>query len=190
MKITLRLTLAAVGLALAAQAAAQVTFYEAEGYEGRSFTTKKQVGAFDRYGFNDRASSVVVGGSDLWEVCDDARFQGRCVVLRPGRYPTLATLGLNNRVSSARMVSKNARVEDNRYAPAPATPLITFFERESFAGRSFTADRHVGNFEQQASTTALPRSSSSACHGKSATTPSSGAVAWSCVPAGIRRSLP
>lgn len=104
-------------MALATQAAAQVTFYERKGFEGRSFTTEKQIGNFARHGFNDRASSVVVLG-DRWEVCEDARFSGRCAVLRPGRYPSLAAMGLNDRVSSVRAVSINARIDDRRYAPA------------------------------------------------------------------------
>ena len=148
MNVTMRFALAAAGLALAAQATAQVTFYEQEGFEGRSYTSKKSVNALDRYGFNDRASSVVVEGSDRWEVCDDAQFKGRCAILRPGRYPTLAALGLDDRVSSARAVSRNTRVDDNRYAPAPPTPLIKFFEREGFQGRSFTSDKQVANFER------------------------------------------
>jgi uncharacterized protein YcfJ len=98
--------------------AAQVTFYESEGFQGRNFTTDRQVGNFERFGFNDRASSVVVTG-DRWEVCEDARFGGRCVVLRPGRYPSLAAMGLDNRISSVRDVSKDARIDDYRYAPAP-----------------------------------------------------------------------
>ena len=118
MNATLRSALAVAGVAIAAQATAQVTFYEREGFEGRSFTTDKQVGNFERYGFNDRASSVVVV-RDRWEVCEDARFSGRCIVLRPGRYPSLAAMGLNDRVSSVRTVRREARVEDNRYAPAP-----------------------------------------------------------------------
>ena len=61
---------------------------------------------------------VVSGGR--WEVCEDARFEGRCVVLRPGRYPSLAAMGLNDRVSSVRSVGRNDRVDDRRYAPAPA----------------------------------------------------------------------
>ena len=97
---------------------AQVTFYEREGFEGRSFTTETQVRNLERSGFNDRASSVVVL-HDRWEICEDARFSGRCVVLRPGRYPSLAAMGLNDRVSSVRKVSGNARIDDNRYAPAP-----------------------------------------------------------------------
>ena len=63
MNIIMRTSLAAAGMAVATLATAQVTFYEREGFEGRSFTTTKQIGALDRYGFNDRASSVVVTGN-------------------------------------------------------------------------------------------------------------------------------
>jgi uncharacterized protein YcfJ len=118
MNAILRNALAVAGVAFATQAAAQVTFYEHDGFQGRSFTTQKQIGNLERYGFNDRASSVVVL-RDRWEVCEDARFSGRCVVLRPGRYPSLAAMGLNDRVSSVRTVSRNTRIDDNRYAPAP-----------------------------------------------------------------------
>jgi uncharacterized protein YcfJ len=119
MNAIFRNALAVVGLAIATQAAAEVTFYEHEGFQGRSFTTQRQVGNFERYGFNDRASSVVVS-SDRWEVCQDVGFKGRCVVLRQGQYPSLAAMGLNDRVSSVRTVSRNARIDDDRYAPPPA----------------------------------------------------------------------
>jgi uncharacterized protein YcfJ len=101
-----------------APVAAQITFYEHQGFKGRSFTTEKKIGNFARRGFNDRASSVVVLG-DRWEVCKDTRFNGQCVVLRPGRYPSLGAMGLNDQVSSARAVSINARIDDRRYAPEP-----------------------------------------------------------------------
>lgn len=119
MNSVLRTALAVAGLAFATQAAANITFYEREGFEGRSFTTAKQLGNFERAGFNDRASSAVVSRGERWEVCEDARFSGTCVVLRPGQYASLGAMGLNNRVSSARMVNRNARVDDNRFAPAP-----------------------------------------------------------------------
>jgi uncharacterized protein YcfJ len=118
MHTMLRSALAVAGVAFATQASAQITFYEGEGFEGRTFTTDRQISNFERYGFNDRASSVVVL-RDRWEVCVDAQFNGRCVALRPGRYPSLAAMGLNDRVSSVRNVSSNAHVDDNRYAPAP-----------------------------------------------------------------------
>ena len=120
MNALLKTSIAAAAIALAAQASAQITFYENDGFSGRSFSTSRQVGNFDRTGFNDRASSVVVL-SDRWEVCDDAQFRGRCVVLRPGRYPSLSAMGLNDRVSSVRSVSRNTNVDDNRYAPVAET---------------------------------------------------------------------
>lgn len=112
-------SLVAATLALSFPSLAQVTFYEREGFEGRSFNTHKQISNFARYGFNDPASSVVVS-SDRWEVCEDQRFGGRCAVLRQGQYPSLAAMGLNDRVSSVRMIGRNAKVDDTRYAPQPA----------------------------------------------------------------------
>jgi uncharacterized protein YcfJ len=109
---------ALAGLAVATQAAGNITFYEHDRFQGRYFTTNQQISTFERFGFNDRASSVVVLG-ERWEACENPRFNGRCVVLRPGRYPSLAAMGLNDRVSSVRMVSVDARIDNRRYAPAP-----------------------------------------------------------------------
>jgi len=113
-----RLALTLAAAVIGTQAAAQVTFYEHDGFQGRSFTTQKQVGNFERFGFNDRASSVVVR-SERWEVCENIRFEGRCVVLRPGSYESLRAMGLNDRVSSVRSVNRNTRLDDQRYAPPP-----------------------------------------------------------------------
>lgn len=124
----LKTLLALAGLAVAAQATAQVTFYEEENFRGQSFLTEGLVRNFARDGFNDRASSVEVA-TKRWEVCENSRFTGRCVVLRPGRYPSLAAMGLNDRVSSARMINANARVSENRYAPTP--PVTTDYRRRN-----------------------------------------------------------
>jgi uncharacterized protein YcfJ len=145
MNAILRYALAVAGVAFATQAAAQVTLYEHESFAGRSFTAQQRVDNFERFGFNNRASSIVVVGN-RWEVCEDARFSGRCMVLRPGRYPSLASMGLNNRVSSVRVLSTNARIDENRYAPAPVVAQVTFYEHEGFRGRSFTTERRIGNF--------------------------------------------
>lgn len=144
--------LAVACLAIATHAAAEVTLYEREGFSGQSFTTDQAVRNLGRTGFNDRASSAVVKG-ERWEVCEDRRFSGRCAVLRPGRYPSLAAMGLNNRVSSVQQVQRNARIDDSRYAPQPgfreeAAAQVIFFEREGFAGRSFATERQVANFER------------------------------------------
>ena len=142
-------TLAAAALAIATQATAQVTFYEHQDFQGRSFTTDQPIGNLNRSGFNNSASSVVVRG-EPWEFCDGAGFSGQCVVLRPGQYASLGAMGLNDSVSSVRAESARARADDNRYAPPPvaAQGTVTFYEREDFRGRSFTTERRVGNFER------------------------------------------
>ena len=114
----LKTALAAVTMVAAAHVAAQVVFYEYENFEGRSFSTQNDIYNFARSGFNDRASSVVVLG-DRREVCDDAGFRGHCVILREGRYPSLAAMGLNDRISSVRTISRHARIDEDRYAPPP-----------------------------------------------------------------------
>ena len=146
-----KISLAIAGLVFAGQAAAQVTFYEEDGFQGQSFTTNRPVNNFERFGFNDRASSVVVRGNrnDRWEVCEDRRFTGRCVILRRGEYPSLAAMGLSDRVTSVRPVNRDARYDDDRYAPAPPpvqVSQVVFYEHEGFEGRSFTAETPVVDF--------------------------------------------
>lgn len=116
MRAPIQTILAASLLALATQAAAQITFYEGEGYRGRAFTVNRQTDDFSRTGFNDLASSVVVENG-RWEVCEHAQQAGRCVVLRRGSYQSLAALGLENRVSSVRSVRANGNYTNE--APAP-----------------------------------------------------------------------
>ena len=88
MNKSLKPLLGIAAVAFAAHASAQVTFYEGEGFRGRTFAANGEVKNFQQTGFNDRASSVVVERG-RWEVCEDARFQGRCVVLRRGSYDSL-----------------------------------------------------------------------------------------------------
>lgn len=122
---TLRTAACAALLAIAPSALAQVTFYQQEGLHGRAFTADGPVQNFERYGFNDRASSVVVQRGQ-WEVCEDASYRGRCVMLRPGQYPSLGAMGLNDRVSSARPARGRANVA---YAPAPPPPRYGYYPR-------------------------------------------------------------
>jgi uncharacterized protein YcfJ len=116
---TLSRTAFALGAALfAAQALAQITLYGQESYAGRSFTTEREVRNLERFGFNDRASSVIVTGG-RWEICEDARFSGNCRIVRPGQYPSLNAMGLSNSISSVRPVVRGARIDDRRFAPEP-----------------------------------------------------------------------
>ncbi|MES3012999.1 MAG: beta/gamma crystallin-related protein [Pseudomonadota bacterium] len=118
MNKTLKLAAAVGVIAFAGTATANITFYEDPGFRGKSFTTTRTLGSFDRSGFNDKVSAVDVRG-ERWEVCEDPRFNGRCVVLQPGRYPSMSAMGLNDKLSSARPIARNARFDDDRYAPTP-----------------------------------------------------------------------
>ena len=122
----LKSVLGVSALMLSAQAVAQITFYEGEGFRGRSFTTDKRVWNFERFGFSNRASSVVVDRG-RWEVCDEARFEGRCVILRRGSYDSLRGMGLDNRISSVRPVERGSQAT---YQPEPlAAPTYEYRRR-------------------------------------------------------------
>jgi uncharacterized protein YcfJ len=148
MKLVLRLTLTAAAALIAGHALAEVTFFEHENFQGRSFTAQRQVDNLQRSGLNDRASSVIVGGErgSRWEVCEDARFGGRCMILRPGHYPSLSAMGLNDRVSSTKPVDRNGRDINDRLVPPPPPSQVTFYENEGFQGRSFNVDNQVDDF--------------------------------------------
>ena len=132
MNTTLKLAAAVAATCAAMGASAEVTFYAGEGFHGPSFVADRPVGNFERQGFNDRASSAVVRDGS-WEVCEDARFEGRCMVLRPGDYPNLASMGLGNSISSVRPVGRGAAVRtDERYAAAPP-PAYDYHRRQGEA---------------------------------------------------------
>lgn len=128
MNIQLKTALAATALVLGTQAMAQVTFYEREGFRGRAYSTQGTVENFDRTGFNDRASSVIVDGG-RWEVCEDSRFRGRCIVLRRGEYASLRELGMDRQISSIRAVGRDRRVENEAPPPVAVAPVYEYRRR-------------------------------------------------------------
>ena len=116
----------------------------------RAFNTESEVKDFNRVGFNDSASSVMVL-SKRWEVCSDIRFGGQCMVLSPGRYPSLAAIGMNNRLSSVRPLDSIERLDD-RSRP-PETPPVYDSRRRNqerlFNARVTSARAVVGPVEKR-----------------------------------------
>jgi uncharacterized protein YcfJ len=100
---------------LAGQVAAQVTLYEYEGLRGQVFTADRPISDLTRYGFNDRASSIIVQHGQ-WEICEHQNYQGQCMIVRPGQYPSLAAMGMNNKISSFRRIDGKPA---HAYAPPP-----------------------------------------------------------------------
>ena len=92
--------IAIAAAAFATQAAAQVTLYDREGYEGRSVTSSTyRVDSVN-------ASSLIVRDSNMWEACDGPGFQGFCTRLLPGQYPSISSMGHRNRIASIRMINE------------------------------------------------------------------------------------
>ena len=149
MSFPIKSLVAAALVGAAAQASAQVTFYEREGFHGRAYSTDRPVWNLQRAGFDDRASSVVVERG-RWEVCEDARFEGKCVVLRRGSYASLRNLGLDNRISSVRP-AEGGRQRAGLYEPAPA-PVYEYRTRPNerlFEANVTSARAVVGPPEQR-----------------------------------------
>ncbi|MGN6528419.1 MAG: beta/gamma crystallin family protein [Burkholderiaceae bacterium] len=144
MKTIIKATVAAAALCAAGYASADITFYEHQNFYGRQFTVQQPIGDFASAGFNDRASSVVVTDHP-WEVCDLPNFHGSCVILRPGNYPSLSSMNLNDRISSARQVGER-RPPPEAWAPAPLPGQVTFYEYPNFHGRSFNTQGDVRDF--------------------------------------------
>jgi uncharacterized protein YcfJ len=130
MHTILKSLLAMTGLALAMQAGAQVTLYSGEGFHGRQLDIDRPMWDLDRTDFNDRASSIVVQGGE-WQACEDSHFHGRCVILRPGEYPSLDRMGMNDRISSIRPVGGSRPAEYQ--APEPPPPPQAYQQQPSDA---------------------------------------------------------
>jgi uncharacterized protein YcfJ len=152
MRCKLQTIVTAVGVAamgLATQATAQVTFYEDNNFHGRSFTVDRVVENFAPLGFNDRArSAIVTNGS--WEACEDAGFRGRCVILRPGNYDSLARMDMSKRISSVRPADDQARWS----APPPVAtaPAYQYYQRPNeqlYAAQVTSVHAVVGPPEQR-----------------------------------------
>ncbi len=155
------LTVLALAFSATTALAQSITFYESEGYRGRAFSQDGPIVNFERFGFNDRASSVVIRRG-TWELCPDAQFGGGCVTLRSGAYPNLGAMGMSNRVSSARPVSGGAYRPPPRPLPAPPPPVysqpyppsaggsssVILFEGTGLSGERYRVSGALNNFDQ------------------------------------------
>jgi len=121
-----------------APAAVKLVFYERPGLGGRSMVAQEDVADLRRTGFDQRISSLEVFGGP-WEVCQEDGYAGRCAVLRPGRYPSLSAMGLDNRISSMRIVLRER-------GPGADPARVVFFGQEGFGGRSFSTQGEQTDF--------------------------------------------
>lgn len=80
----------------------RIVLFTQPGFQGRSYRVDSASPFLS--GFQDRAESVQVFGG-AWQLCDDANYRGRCVIVSTSM-SDLGRLGLRNRVSSVRPHSR------------------------------------------------------------------------------------
>jgi hypothetical protein len=140
MNLKLKLAAGAVALACAQLAAADITLYGQENFRGRSITIDDPIPDLRGSRLDDRASSVSVRGG-AWLLCSEPHYAGACVTVTPGDYPSLRAAGLNNDVSSARMLNPPAE----RIA---ASPPVVLYEGTGFSGRTLAIDGFAGSLDR------------------------------------------
>jgi hypothetical protein len=103
-----RLLAAAAVLATFTHAAfaGELTLFSDSNFRGQRVTLDREAPNLADFGFNDRASSVVVR-SGTWMLCEHANFGGRCAEFGPGEYRELP--GFNDAISSARQIDRGAQ---------------------------------------------------------------------------------
>jgi len=142
MNFTTKLAASAVAFALAGAALADVTLYGREDYRGRSMTLDRAFPDLAQSSLDDRASSLTVRNGS-WQLCSESFFRGQCVVLRPGDYPSLRAIGLNNAVSSVREVQPPGE----RRVITTAGRGVVLYERPNFSGHSLAIESTANNLD-------------------------------------------
>lgn len=166
------LAAATVVLAAFPASAADLQIFTAPNFGGTEITLLGEtpdVAGFEQH-FNSLAASLVV--NDRWEVCTEANFAGDCVIIGPGRYPTLAA-PIHRRIGSVRPLAVK-QAEDARNRPpsiprtAPVPPpvarndwreppprerarfvrgAVDLFPGAEYRGRAFQVDRDEPELE-------------------------------------------
>ena len=141
-----RLTRASLALACllaGAAQAAEMTLYRDPNFGGAQLTLRGYSPNIGNAGFQDQASSLVVTAG-RWEVCTQPDFQGECVTLNRGAYPTLDAR-LNHRIESAREVGSYADQTGSysRYGRGS----IDLYGQPGFRGRTMQLDRDAPTLE-------------------------------------------
>lgn len=118
-----------------------LTVYTDRNYGAESATFREDVPNLSDYaGLNDAISSLKAGTGEFWEVCEDSRYRGRCVVVSETE-ANLGSVGWNDRISSLR------RVRADGEEPPDVAEIVLYSSRD-FSGQSVSFDGAVRNLAQ------------------------------------------
>lgn len=124
--------------------AGELTLFSRDGFDGREMTLRSAAPNLADSGFNDRASSMIVR-SGRWELCEDAGFEGRCVVYEQGEYPTLERF--DDRISSAREILPEREHGRGRPHGGGKRGMIALFSEPGLDGAAKRLRRDADDFD-------------------------------------------
>src|SRR5690349_14263765 len=83
--------------------AGEITLFADSDFRGGRVTLQREARDLNEFGFNDRASSMVVR-SGVWQLCEHRDFGGFCAEFGPGEYRNLPRF--NDSISSVREIDR------------------------------------------------------------------------------------
>lgn len=122
-----------------------ITVYEDTNFRGRNATFRDDVADLRQSGMNDRIESLEVAPGEMWEVCVDAFFRGRCQVFSEYE-PDLRRRGWARQISSMRRVrGGGGGFPPQIYPPRPPVDPpggggygLTLYDNRNYRGSSRT----------------------------------------------------
>jgi hypothetical protein len=162
LKVALVLSIGVVGLLRFDQSAvataqprqaggAGLTVFVDPEFRGASASFRDDVSNMQSVGLNDRISSLRVAPGEVWEVCENANYSGRCQVFS-GSESDLRRNEWNDVISSARRVRGgrgDSRGGGRGPNPLPGQPgrSLELFSRRGFSGERRTFNDEVSNLQ-------------------------------------------
>jgi hypothetical protein len=120
-----------------------LTVFTESDFGGRSATFREDTPNLQASGLNDRIVSLRVGRGEHWEVCEHARYKGRCVVVS-GQESDLSRNAWSNTISSVRRVPRGDT--DSRDDSGPEG--LVLFARPGFAGDRRRVERAIADLSE------------------------------------------
>src|SRR5918995_4053291 len=106
-----------------------VTVFTEPGFRGRSATIRVDTPNLLESGLNDRIASLRVARGEQWEVCEDSKYRGRCVIVS-GSESDLSQTGWSHTISSIRRV----RGRDGYESRQSGRGGLVLYARSQFSG--------------------------------------------------------
>ena len=118
-----------------------ITIFAEANFGGLNANFRNDVSDLRKYGMNDRVYSLLIGRGEVWEVCQDINYKGRCQVFS-GDESNLGRVGWGGLISSFRRLRDN----DDRARGRGDVPFfqmrsrLVLFNDVGFRGGSFVVD--------------------------------------------------